>query len=80
MVTLAGKERPLRQFVPNMQSLVVLVGSASSPAFRDRLADLEQLHREVLREADLLIIYTREQHPAGEWTVERNTDEGVEIR
>jgi hypothetical protein len=79
VVSLTAKERPLRQFVPNMEALVVLVGSASSPAFRDRLADLENLRHQTLREADLLIIYTREQHAAGEWTVQRNKLDGVEI-
>jgi hypothetical protein len=32
-----------------------------------------------MREADLLIIYTREQHAAGEWTVDRNKQDDVEI-
>lgn len=79
VVTLTGKQRPLRELIPRSKPLVVLLGSASSPTFRDRVADLLPLRQEIGRDADLLIIYTREQHAAGEWTVERNTRDKIEI-
>lgn len=79
VVSLTGKQRPLRELIPRSKPLVVLLGSASSPTFRDRVADLLPLRQAIGRDADLLIIYTREQHAAGQWTVERNTRDKVEI-
>lgn len=79
VVTLTNKERPLRETIPRSKPLVVFLGSSSSPTFRDRMADFFSLRQQIGRDADLLIIYTREQHAAGEWTVERNKEEGIEL-
>jgi hypothetical protein len=79
IVSLTGKQRPLRESIPRSKPLVVFLGSMSSPSFRDHVGDFLQLRQEIGRDADLLIIYTREQHAAGEWTVERNERDGVAI-
>jgi hypothetical protein len=52
--------------------VVLLFGNYSSPTFRDRADDYEQLRRQVGNRAEFLIVYTRESHPVGEWEVERN--------
>ena len=54
--------------------LVVLFGNYSSPGFRDRADDYEQLRKQFANRAEFLIVYTRESHPVGEggWEVERN--------
>ncbi len=79
VVTLDGKEVPLRRFVPRTKPLVVLLGSMSNPTFRDRVSDLVWLRRELGQDAELMLVYTREQYPAGEWTVERNQRDGVSL-
>jgi hypothetical protein len=43
------------------------------------MPDFFSLRQQIGRDADLLIIYTREQYAAGEWTVGRNEEEGIEI-
>ena len=54
--------------------LVLLFGNYSSPGFRDRADDYEQLRKQFANRAEFLIVYTRESHPVGEgeWEVERN--------
>ena len=79
VASLTNKQRPLREMIPRSKPLVVFLGSASSPTFRDRMPDFFALRQQIARDADMLIIYTREQHAAGEWTVERNERDGVQI-
>ena len=52
--------------------VVLLFGNYSSPTFRDRADDFEQLRKQLGNRAEFLIVYTRESHPVGEWEVERN--------
>jgi hypothetical protein len=52
--------------------IVLLFGNYSSPTFRDRAKDYEQLRKQTGNRAEFLIVYTRESHPVGEWEVERN--------
>src|SRR5688572_12475012 len=52
--------------------VVLLFGNYSSPTFRDRADDYEQLRKQLGNRAEFLIVYTRESHPVGEWEVERN--------
>ena len=79
VVNLAGAERPLVRLLPKNRPLVVVFGSLSSPTFRDRLGDLPWLKQQLLGKADLMVLYTREQYPAGGWTVKRNDLDGVSI-
>jgi peroxiredoxin/Spy/CpxP family protein refolding chaperone len=59
--------------------VVLIFGSYSSPVFRQRAAALEKLNRNVGSKATFLVIYTREAHALGEWEVERNKDDNVQI-
>jgi len=59
--------------------VLVVFGSFSSPTFRQRAAGLEQIRREFGSRLNLLLVYTREHHPAGQWEVARNKDEGIEV-
>lgn len=59
--------------------VLLIFGSYTSPSFRSRAAALEQLKLSYGTRLNPLIIYTRENHPAGEWNVERNKDEGIAI-
>jgi Spy/CpxP family protein refolding chaperone/peroxiredoxin len=59
--------------------VLVVFGSYSSPSFRQRAETLEAIRREYGPRITPLIIYTRENHPVGEWDVERNKDEGVAV-
>jgi Spy/CpxP family protein refolding chaperone len=60
--------------------LVLVFGSYSSPSFRQRAAALEQLRKDYAgRGVQFLVVYTTEAHPAGEWDVERNKDDGVAV-
>ena len=61
--------------------IVVLVfGSYSSPSFRNRAAALDQLRLETGTKAQFIVIYGREAHPAGEWEVSRNKQDGVAVQ
>jgi peroxiredoxin len=60
--------------------LVLVFGNYSSPSFRQRVVELEQVKREYTRRGvECLIIYTREVHAVGEWEVERNKDARVAV-
>jgi hypothetical protein len=73
LYTLSGRERMLSTLLAEHRPTVIILGSLSSPSFRDRLMDLPWLAREMGRNGDLLIVYTREQHPeGGDWQVPRN--------
>jgi Spy/CpxP family protein refolding chaperone len=67
---LDGRTAQLSSFKGKL--VVLLFGNYSSPTFRDRADDYEQLRRQVGNRAEFLIVYTRESHPVGEWEVERN--------
>jgi Spy/CpxP family protein refolding chaperone len=74
---LDGRNVQLSTF--NGKVLVILFGNYTSPSFRQRAEEFEQLKREYGRRAEFLIVYTRESHAAGEWEVERNKADGVAI-
>lgn len=59
--------------------VMVVFGSYSSPSFRQRAAALETLKRDFGTRVNFVIVYTRENHPVGEWNVERNKDDGVAV-
>jgi hypothetical protein len=59
--------------------VVLLFGNYSSPTFRDRADDYEQLRKQFANRAEFLIIYTRESHPTGGWEVERNKEAKVSV-
>jgi Spy/CpxP family protein refolding chaperone len=58
---------------------VLAFGSLSSPSFRDRLPKLEQLKNKYRSRANVIVVYTKEAHPADGWQVERNRDDKVDI-
>ena len=59
--------------------IVLVFGSYSAPAFRQRAAALEKLRGETAARATFFIVYTREAHPAGEWEVARNKQDGISV-
>jgi Spy/CpxP family protein refolding chaperone len=59
---------------------VMLFGSYSSPSFRDRLPEIAALADQFGRRVRFVVIYTAEAHPAGEWDVQRNRDEKIEMQ
>jgi peroxiredoxin len=58
---------------------VIVFGSYSSPTFRQHAAALESLARQFGSRASFLIVYTKEAHPAGQWDVDRNKEEGISV-
>lgn len=58
---------------------VMLFGSYSSPSFRDRLPEIAALADQFGRRVRFVVIYTAEAHPAGEWDVQRNRDDKIEM-
>jgi Spy/CpxP family protein refolding chaperone len=58
---------------------LLVFGSYSSPHFRQRAGAIEALRKEYAIKLNLVVVYTREAHPAGEWDVERNRDERISI-
>ena len=79
VVTLADEQKPLANLLARRRPTVIVFASLSSPTFRDRLGDLPWLKQQLLGKADLMVLYTREQYPAGQWTVKRNDLDGVSI-
>ena len=84
---LAGNEIQLSSLLPPQGSgrpLVVVLGSGSSPTFRDRCGDMawmvDQLRDRGNRTADLVVVYTREQHPASEDQPDRNVEAELTFR
>jgi peroxiredoxin len=59
--------------------VLVVFGSYSSPSFRQRAEGLEALRRDYGARITPIIVYTRENHPVGEWDVARNKDDGVAV-
>lgn len=59
--------------------LVMIFGSHSCPSFRQRLPQLKELADTYQRRVHFVIIYTREAHAIGEWEVQRNKDERIEV-
>ena len=57
--------------------VVLEFGSYSSPSFRQRAAQMEQLKKEFGGRATFLVVYTAEAHPSGGWEADRNKDEKV---
>ena len=82
---LTAVDRPvaLRDLLGEHRPTLLLLGSASSPTFRDRAGDLrwlaERLRVDGVRRAEILVVYTREQHPAEEWQAARNVADGFVI-
>jgi Skp family chaperone for outer membrane proteins len=60
--------------------VVLVFGSYSCPAFREHAAGIDALRNgEQARGAQVLVIYTREAHPQGDWDVARNREQGVNV-
>jgi hypothetical protein len=59
--------------------VVLEFGSYTSPSFRQRAAAMEQIKHDLGARAQFLVIYTKEAHPKGNWEVERNKEEKIEI-
>ncbi|MBV8781132.1 MAG: redoxin domain-containing protein [Phycisphaerae bacterium] len=60
--------------------LVLVFGSYSAPVFRDHAAALSQLREKYSsRGVQFLVVYTKEQHPAGGWEVQRNKVQNISI-
>lgn len=83
LLTLQNRQVSLQSQLAEHRPTIILLGSASSPTFRDRVGDLAWLRTALStpsgRSADVLLIYTREQYPAGDWNLERNETDGFLI-
>ena len=79
IVTLADEQKPLTYLLDDRRPTVVVFASMSSPTFRDRLGDLPWLKRQLVGKARLMVVYAREQYPAGQWTLKRNETDRVSI-
>jgi len=60
--------------------LVLIFASYSSPSFRDQAKLIDALRMRYRFRTNFLIVYTREAHAVGEWEVQRNADDGVQIQ
>jgi hypothetical protein len=61
--------------------LLIEFGSYSCPSFRQHAAAMEQLKADYAGNSDLalLIVYTKEAHPAGAWEVARNREQRIAV-
>lgn len=74
---LDGKAVTLASF--KSRPVVLIFGSYTSPSFRQRVQQFQSLAKEFDKSVDVVVIYTAEAHPKGEWEVERNQQEGIEV-
>lgn len=58
---------------------VLIFGSHSLPAFRERAPAINRLRDDLGTRGQVYVIYTREAHAAGEWEISRNREDGVSI-
>jgi hypothetical protein len=59
--------------------VVLVFASYTCPVFREKAAALEKLSRDEGLKAVFLVVYTREAYAMGEWEVERNKAENIQI-
>jgi Spy/CpxP family protein refolding chaperone len=59
--------------------VVMEFGSLSCPTFRDHVAEMKLLQSKYGDRVYFLLVYTREQHPAGGWESARNDKDGISI-
>jgi hypothetical protein len=80
VLTLRGQPVPLADHLAKDRPTILILGSASSPSFRDRMTDLpwllERLDTPFGSAADVVLVYTREQYPAASWDLDRNRRDG----
>jgi hypothetical protein len=72
-----GKRTPLASLRGTPSILVF--GSLTSPTFRDHLPDLKSFFDKHGKRLNLLMIYTREAHPAGDWEIQRNIEAEISV-
>jgi Spy/CpxP family protein refolding chaperone/peroxiredoxin len=58
---------------------VLLFGSYTSPSFRQRAVQFQELAQSFDMKVQFVVIYTAEAHPKGQWQVERNVQEEIEV-
>ncbi|MGF1632259.1 MAG: deiodinase-like protein [Phycisphaerae bacterium] len=71
--------RPVRLASYRGKPLVIAFGSYSSPLFRERVPEVQQLFQRYRRQANVIYVYTAEAHPDGQWQVQRNLDAGIAV-
>ncbi len=72
-----GKRTPLASL--RGKSSILVFGSLTSPTFRDHLDELKSFFEKHGRRVNLVMIYTREAHPAGEWEIQRNIEAEISV-
>lgn len=75
---LAGPTVKLSSFKGRV--VVIVFGSFTCPSFRNRAAGIDDLREDLGNRASVMVVYTREAHPADGWEVERNKDDGINLR
>lgn len=83
VLSITNRATPLRGQFDEHKPTILLLGCASSPTFRDRVGDIpwliQQLRTASGRDAEVIVIYVREQYPASEWELDRNRADGFEL-
>ena len=59
--------------------IALVFGSYSCPAFRDRIAAIDQLSQSLGTRATIYLVYTRESNPVGGWEVDRNKQDNIAV-
>lgn len=59
--------------------LLLVFGSYSAPTFREKAAQLADLAGDFKGRVEVLVVYTAEAYPVGQWEIERNKDEKVRV-
>jgi hypothetical protein len=57
----------------------VIFGSHTAPTFRNKAAQLKELATDYRGRVEIIVVYTAEAYPIGQYEVERNRDDKVRI-
>jgi hypothetical protein len=61
------------------EPVVLIFGSYTEPAFRDKAPQLSKLATRYGNRAKIIIVYTKEAHPSDGWVVERNQKDDITL-
>lgn len=67
------------QSIVGKKPTVLILGNFTCGPFRALYTDLEQLYRRNKKDAEFLMVYVREAHPADGWKMEQNERLGVSV-
>jgi len=77
--TVKGEDTVSFKSLVGKKPTVLILGNFTCGPFRALYTDLESIHRRHKKDAEFLMVYVREAHPADGWKMEQNERLGVSV-